>query len=65
VPSNREDNVQLYTPEMNTKALEQLVLANNLYKALNRDEFLLQYQPQVDLNTGQIVAMEALIRKAS
>jgi len=53
--ANRKDNVQLYTPEMNTKALEQLVLANNLYKALNRDEFLLQYQPQVDLNTGQIV----------
>jgi len=52
----------LYTPELNTKALEQLVLANNLYKALNRDEFLLQYQPQVDLKTGQIVAMEALIR---
>jgi len=45
---------------MNTKALEQLVLANSLYKALNRDE--LHYQPQVDLNTGQIVAMEALIR---
>jgi len=39
---------------MNTKALEQLVLANSLYKALNRDEFLLHYQPQVDLNTGQI-----------
>lgn len=57
-----KDNVQLYTPEMNTKALEQLVLANSLYKALNRDEFLLHYQPQVDLNTGQIVAMEALIR---
>ena len=57
-----KDNFQLYTPEMNTKALEQLVLANHLYKALNRDEFLLHYQPQVDLETGQIVAMEALIR---
>jgi diguanylate cyclase (GGDEF)-like protein len=57
-----KDNWKLYTSEMNTKALEQLVLANSLYKALNRDEFLLHYQPQVDLKTGQIIGMEALIR---
>lgn len=57
-----KDNFQLYTPEMNQKALEQLVLANHLYKALNREEFLLHYQPQLDLETGQIVAMEALVR---
>jgi len=48
--AKQQGRQQLYTPEMNTKALEQLVLANSLYKALNRDEFLLQYQPQVDLN---------------
>lgn len=57
-----KDNFQLYAPEMNKKALEQLVLANHLYKALNRDEFLLYYQPQLNLKTGQIVAFEALIR---
>ncbi|PIG93947.1 EAL domain-containing protein [Gloeocapsopsis sp. IPPAS B-1203] len=57
-----KDNFQLYAPEMNKKALEQLVLANHLYKALNRDEFLLHYQPQLNLKTGQIVALEALIR---
>ncbi|MUL37989.1 bifunctional diguanylate cyclase/phosphodiesterase [Gloeocapsopsis dulcis] len=57
-----KDNFQLYTPEMNKKALEQLVLANHLHKALNRDEFLLHYQPQLNLKTGQIVALEALIR---
>jgi diguanylate cyclase (GGDEF)-like protein len=57
-----KDNFQLYAPEMNKKALEQLVLANHLYKALNRNEFLLHYQPQLDLKTGEIVALEALIR---
>lgn len=57
-----KDNFQLYTPEMNKKALEQLVLANHLYQALNRDQFLLYYQPQLDLKTRQIVAIEALIR---
>ncbi|PPS43154.1 EAL domain-containing protein [Chroococcidiopsis sp. TS-821] len=57
-----KNNFQLYAPEMNKKALEQLVLANHLYKALNHDQFLLHYQPQLNLKTGQIVALEALIR---
>jgi diguanylate cyclase (GGDEF)-like protein len=53
---------QLYTPAIGTKAQERLVLENNLYKALERQEFHLHYQPQVDLQTGEIVGMEALIR---
>ncbi len=56
------NNYQLYTSAIGNKALERLVLENNLYKALERQEFLLHYQPQVDLNTGKIVGMEALIR---
>ena len=57
-----KNNFQLYAADMNTQALEQLVLANDLYKALNRGEFLLHYQPQVDLKTGQVIGTEALIR---
>ncbi|WP_051482664.1 bifunctional diguanylate cyclase/phosphodiesterase [Synechocystis sp. PCC 7509] len=57
-----KNNYQFYAPTMNIKALGQLVLENNLYKALEREEFLLHYQPQVDLNTGEIVGMEALLR---
>jgi diguanylate cyclase (GGDEF)-like protein len=57
-----KNNYQFYAPAMDTQALEQLVLENNLHKALEREEFLLHYQPQVDLNSGQIVGMEALIR---
>jgi diguanylate cyclase (GGDEF)-like protein len=58
-----KNNYQLYAaPTMKTKALEQLVLENNLYKALERQEFLLHYQPQVDLKTGQLVGMEVLTR---
>lgn len=53
---------QLYTPEMNVQALDQLVLANDLHKALHHDQFLLHYQPQVDLQTGQVISLEALIR---
>lgn len=57
-----KNNYQFYSPEMNTKALEQLALEADLRKALVRDEFLLYYQPQVDINTGEIVGMEALLR---
>lgn len=57
-----KNSFQLYAPDMNTEALEHLVLVNDLYKALDRGEFLLYYQPQVSLQTGQIIAMEALIR---
>ena len=56
------NNFQVYTPEMHTQTLDQLLLANDLYKAINRCEFVLHYQPQVDFKTGQIIGMEALIR---
>lgn len=57
-----KNRFQLYASEMNVQAFDQLVLVNDLYKALERGEFLLHYQPQVNLQTGQIVAIEALIR---
>lgn len=56
------NHYQLYTPILGSTAFERLVLENNLYKALERNEFRLHYQPQIDLKTGQIVGMEALIR---
>lgn len=56
------NNYQLYTPTIGTKAQERLVLETKLYKALERQEFQLHYQPQIDLETGEIVGMEALIR---
>jgi diguanylate cyclase len=56
------NNYQLYTPAMNARAFERLALENSLRKALERKEFLLHYQPQVDVRTGMIVGAEALIR---
>ncbi len=56
------NNYQLYTPAIGTKAFERLVLETSLHKALERDEFRMYYQPQIDLKTGKIVSMEALIR---
>jgi len=56
------DTFQYYTPELNHAALDRLALANQLRQALERDEFVLHYQPRVDLASGRIVGAEALIR---
>jgi diguanylate cyclase (GGDEF)-like protein/PAS domain S-box-containing protein len=55
-------NYQLYSPQMNDKALLRLKLENRLRRAVERDEFRLHYQPQVDFQTGRITGMEALLR---
>ena len=55
-------NYQFFSPDMNTRAVERLTLETALRLALEREEFLLHYQPQLDIRTGRIVGMEALIR---
>lgn len=56
------NQLQFFSREMNVAALERLVLENSLRQALERQEFELVYQPQVDAGTGRIVAAEALLR---
>jgi diguanylate cyclase (GGDEF)-like protein/PAS domain S-box-containing protein len=51
-----------YVPEMNAAAVERLMLKSKLRRALERDEFLLRYQPKVDLASGEVVGAEALLR---
>ncbi|MCL6473037.1 MAG: PAS domain S-box protein [Firmicutes bacterium] len=53
---------QLYTASMNAKAFERLALENDMRKALQKGEFTVYYQPVIDINTGRLVSMEALIR---
>ena len=56
------NNFQFYTPAMNEESLERVRIESGLRSALERNEFVLHYQPQVDLQSGRIVGMEALIR---
>ena len=53
---------QLYSAHMNSQAPELFILENSLRHALERDEFLLYYQPKVDTHTSEIVGLEALVR---
>jgi diguanylate cyclase (GGDEF)-like protein/PAS domain S-box-containing protein len=51
-----------YAPEMNAAAVERLLLKSKLRRALDRAEFVLRYQPKVDLASGLVVGAEALLR---
>jgi diguanylate cyclase (GGDEF)-like protein/PAS domain S-box-containing protein len=51
-----------YTPEMNASAVERLLLRSKLRRAVERGEFILRYQPKVDLDSHRVVGAEALIR---
>ncbi len=60
--SQGRNRYQIFSPDMETQDYQRLEMETNLRKALGRNEFRVYYQPKVDVITGQIVGMEALIR---
>lgn len=56
------NNYQFFKQEMNDRSVERQAIEGGLRQALERDEFLLHYQPKVNLETGAITGAEALIR---
>jgi diguanylate cyclase (GGDEF)-like protein/PAS domain S-box-containing protein len=57
-----KNNYQFFTAEMNQQALEDMLLENDLRRGLERNEFLLHFQPKVSLTGGGITGCEALLR---
>ena len=55
-------NFQFFTQNMNEKAFKQLSFESDLKLALKRAELFLDYQPQIDIRSGRLVGMEALLR---
>jgi diguanylate cyclase (GGDEF)-like protein/PAS domain S-box-containing protein len=56
------DDYQFFTQEMNALLVERQALEDSLRGALDRREFLLHYQPKIDLATGRMIGAEALLR---
>jgi diguanylate cyclase (GGDEF)-like protein/PAS domain S-box-containing protein len=57
-----KNNYKFYSQEMNVHSFERLALESSLRRGLERSEFLLHYQAKVDLQSGRITGVEALVR---
>ena len=56
------NNYQYYSESLNVYSLERLTVENKLRKAIDHNEFMLFYQPQIDISSGGLIGVEALIR---
>lgn len=57
-----KNNLQYYSAQMNQHSLERLALETSLRGAIERKEFLVHYEPKIDMRSGQITGVEALVR---
>jgi len=56
------NNIQFYSPEMNDEMRRQLHIEQELHIALKENQFRLYYQPIIDIETGEVLGLEALLR---
>ena len=61
--SSRLENYEFYTTSMNQEASDEISLENEIRQAYKENEFISYYQPFVDIKTGKIVGLEALMRR--
>ena len=56
------NSFQLYTDDLDIHGIDRISMEGDLRKAIEREEFLLHYQPQIDLENEEIIGLEALLR---
>lgn len=59
---NGRNTLQFYTADLSARAIERMTMENEMRQALEREEFVLHYQPQISLATGELIGVEALVR---
>jgi len=62
VKENGRNDCMLYTGELDNSSLEKLTMQHEMRQALARGEFVLYYQPQYHIKSGEVVGLEALVR---
>jgi diguanylate cyclase (GGDEF)-like protein/PAS domain S-box-containing protein len=62
VKAQGRNNYKFYKPEMNDEISKTMMMEQDLRKAIERGEFIVHYQPQISLTTGDLIGAEALIR---
>nr|WP_169085535.1 GGDEF domain-containing phosphodiesterase [Paenibacillus sp. PL91]MBC9200937.1 EAL domain-containing protein [Paenibacillus sp. PL91] len=62
VKESGKNDCLLYSESWSNSSFERLTLQHEMYRAIQRDEFILHYQPQYDLVSGTMVGVEALVR---
>lgn len=62
IKESTKDNYCIYNDLMQEKTINYISMTNQMRHAIDNEEFVLYYQPQIDLNTGKIIGAEALIR---
>src|SRR5512132_4543524 len=61
-PRRTKNGFRFFNRDVKTQSIERLTLETALRRALERDQFSLHYQPKIDMATGQITGVEALLR---
>lgn len=57
-----KNNYQFFSEEMNVKAFERLTMESSMRKALENEEFIVYYQPKINIEKNKVIGMEALVR---
>ncbi len=60
--SSGRNNYQFFTEEMNTQIVDNLIIENDLRRAIDNDELYIKYQPKCSIDDGKLVGVEALVR---